>query len=180
MNRLSRPPITIDHQAIGAPVSRELTIGDLFVILRRRSRQIALITALCFLLGVAVCLFSTPKFEGKAVLEIPKTSADMLGLESLMAGPSGGPVDALNANLDLQTEAAILESDTLALKVIEELNLDKTRDFQPHFSFLGPILSLMSPSATAYQRAEDFLFTPEGRACPRNTPDKDQLPSLGS
>jgi capsular exopolysaccharide synthesis family protein len=120
-----------------------LTIADLFLILRRRRTQIAITTGVFLLLGVIACLLTTPKFEGKAVLEIPKTSADMLDVQNMMAGATpDGPSDALDANLDLQTEAEILQSDALALKVIEELHLDKTRDFQPKQS-LNPIALVM-------------------------------------
>jgi succinoglycan biosynthesis transport protein ExoP len=62
-----------------------------------------------------------------------------------MTGSSDGPGDALNANLDLQTESEILQSDALALKVIDDLHLDQTRDFQPKWSPVGWILGLFTP-----------------------------------
>ena len=143
MDQLSRRSMTMDHLPMGVPRRNELTIADLFLILRRRRKLIAITTAICFLLGVVVCVFTTPKFEGKGVLEIPKTSADMLDVQSMMAGgTSDGAGDALNANLDLQTEAEILQSDDLALKVIEQLHLDKTRDFQSQRS-LNPVALMM-------------------------------------
>jgi succinoglycan biosynthesis transport protein ExoP len=147
MDQISRRARTVDHLHTGALRGDELTIADLFLILRRRSKQIAIITVSCFLLGVLVCVLMTPSYEGKGILEIPKTSADLLGLQSMMAGASDGPGDALNANLDLQTEAEILQSDALALKVIEDLHLDQTRDFQPKWSPLGWIMHLL-PSST--------------------------------
>jgi succinoglycan biosynthesis transport protein ExoP len=147
MDQISRRARTVDHLHTGALRGDELTIADLFLILRRRSKQIAIITVSCFLLGVMVCVLMTPSYEGKGILEIPKTSADLLGLQSMMAGASDGPGDALNANLDLQTEAEILQSDALALKVIEDLHLDQTRDFQPKWSPLGWIMHLL-PSST--------------------------------
>jgi capsular exopolysaccharide synthesis family protein len=137
MDHLAKGTIIVDHLPTGASSRNELTIADLLVTLRRRRRWIVATTLICFLVGVIVCVFSTPKYEGKVVLEIQKTSADMLGLQSMMAGASDGPGDALNANLDLQTEAEILQSSALALKVIEELKLDQTRDFQPKRSPLG-------------------------------------------
>jgi succinoglycan biosynthesis transport protein ExoP len=140
VDHLTKGTITVDQFRMDAPPRNELTIADLLVILRRRRTQIVATTVLCFLLGVAVCTISTPKFEGKAIVEIQKTSADMLGLQSMMAGASDGPGDALNANLDLQTEAEILQSGALALKVIDELHLDRTRDFQPKWSPLGWVM----------------------------------------
>lgn len=73
----------------------------------------------------------------------------MLGLENIMAGASDGPADALNANLDLQTQSEILESDALALAVIKELHLDKTKDFQPFWNPFSWLLNLISPSGPA-------------------------------
>jgi uncharacterized protein involved in exopolysaccharide biosynthesis len=143
MDKLARKDAVVERVPRAPIHEQELTIADLFLILRRRRTQIAITTGVFLLLGVIACLLTTPKFEGKAVLEIPKTSADMLDVQNMMAGATpDGPSDALDANLDLQTEAEILQSDALALKVIEELHLDKTRDFQPKQS-LNPIALVM-------------------------------------
>lgn len=147
MHRLSRRAINVDHIGTGAPLATELTIADLRLILQRRRKQIAITTAVCFLIGILICVLMTPRYQAKGILEIQKTSADMLGLQSMMAGSSDGPGDALNANLDLQTESEILKSDALALKVIEDLHLEQTRDFQPKWSPLGWITSLFPSSA---------------------------------
>jgi capsular exopolysaccharide synthesis family protein len=70
---------------------------------------------------------------------------DGLGLESLM-GSSGGAGDALDANVTIQTEATILQSDTLALRVIKDLNLESNDDFKPKFKLKGWLLGFISPS----------------------------------
>jgi polysaccharide biosynthesis transport protein len=145
MKHISTKAITVDKVHLESSRRDELTIADLLEILRRRSRQILLTAAVCFLLGLIVCVLVTPKFEGKAVIEIEKTNTDLLGLDNIVAGSTEGPGDALNANLDLQTETEILKSDALALKVIEDLGLDKTRDFQPRWNPLG-WLTRFSPS----------------------------------
>jgi succinoglycan biosynthesis transport protein ExoP len=147
MEPSARKAITVQRLHPTAPAGNELTISDIFLVLRRRMNLIGIITGTCFLLGVLVCLFTTRRYEGRAVLEVQKTSADMLGLQNIMAGASDGPGDALNANLDLQTEVEILKSDELALKVIEDLHLDQTRDFQPHWSPVGFVMGLFAPSS---------------------------------
>jgi succinoglycan biosynthesis transport protein ExoP len=151
MDKLARRDAVVERHPRPPVREQELTIGDVFLILRRRRTQIAVITGIVVLLGVIACLVTTPQFEGKVVLEIPKTSADMLDVQNMMAGATpDGPSDALDANLDLQTESEILQSDALALKVIEELHLDNTRDFQPKRS-LNPVALVShlfsSPSA---------------------------------
>ncbi len=80
--------------------------------------------------------------------EIQKESPDGLGLDTMMSGP-GGPGDALNAALDLQTQSEVLQSDTLALRVIEDLNLERTKDFKGNFSPVGWIVGLLSPSGVS-------------------------------
>jgi polysaccharide biosynthesis transport protein len=144
MDSLSRRNTAGEHVQIGAPDGHELTITDVLAILRRRRDQISIITLTCLVLGVAICIFMMPRYEGRGVLEIQKTSTDVLRLQNIVAGNSDGSDDALNANLDLQTDAEILQSDELALKVIENLHLEQTRDFQPKWSPLGSIMHLFA------------------------------------
>ena len=49
-----------------------------------------------------------------------------MGLESMMSGAAESASDALGANINLQTQANILQSDTLALRTIEDLHLEET------------------------------------------------------
>ena len=58
-----------------------------------------------------------------------KQSSDGLGLDKLNT-ENDTASDALDANISLQTQAEILKSDTLALRVIEGLQLESTPDFQ--------------------------------------------------
>jgi len=76
-------------------IRNELTISGLLMLLRRRRRIVLLTSAACLLLGICVCLFSTPRYEATGVLEVQKSSADMLGLASMMATASDGAGDAL-------------------------------------------------------------------------------------
>jgi polysaccharide biosynthesis transport protein len=162
MDHLTKRTITVDQLPMGALGRNELTIADLLVTLRRRKNWIVITTAFCFLLGVVVCVISTPKYQGKAVIEIQKTSADMLGLQSMM-GASDGPGDALNANLDLQTEVGILQSESLAIKVIRDLHLEQTRDFQPKWSPLGWIATLLPSSDPPEVAGSDLENSPRRR-----------------
>src|SRR6202012_3915984 len=44
--------------------------------------------------------------------------------------------DALDYNITLQTQVSILESDTLALRLFKELNLEDTEDYKPKTTLL--------------------------------------------
>lgn len=129
------------------PVQNELTIKDLLTVFRRRRPIVILVTATCFALAITVCVTMTRRYAAISEIQVQKSSADGLGLESMMSSAGGDATDALDANITLQTQANILQSDTLALKVIEELGLEHTKDFQPHgFNPIGTLLGLFSPS----------------------------------
>ncbi len=54
--------------------------------------------------------------------------------------------DAVESNVTLQTQAQILQSDSLALQVVRELNLEKSPDFRSRFSPIGWVLGLFAPA----------------------------------
>jgi len=122
----------------------ELTVAGVLAIFRQRKRVVAWTAGVLVLLVALYCIFATPRYSSTSVVEIQRSSNDLLDLGSMM-GQSNEMGDAMNANLDLQTQIEILQSDTLALKVIKDLDLEKTKDFQPHWNPLGSILGLLSP-----------------------------------
>src|SRR6201996_3776290 len=111
---------------------------------RRRSSIVAT-TLVVFLLSVCACIFMTRRYTASSVIQLQKSSSDSLGLDSLMGAASGGASDALSVNIDLETQADILQSEALALKVVKDLNLEQNEDFKPHFSPFGWLMGLMSP-----------------------------------
>jgi capsular exopolysaccharide synthesis family protein len=66
-----------------------------------------------------------------------------------MGAAAGGASDGLSVNIDLQTQADILQSEALALKVVKDLNLEQNEDFKPHFSPVGWVMGLVSPRGPA-------------------------------
>jgi succinoglycan biosynthesis transport protein ExoP len=96
--------------------------------------------------GVAAILFatSTRLYMGSAEIQVQKEAADALSMNTMM-GPQN-PTDAVDSNITLQTQAQILQSDTLALQVVKELNLEKSPDFKPHFSPMGWVRGLFAPA----------------------------------
>jgi polysaccharide biosynthesis transport protein len=125
-------------------VGSEITLGDLRQIYRRRRKIFYGVIFGTLILATIYCIVCTRRYDGTAVIQVRKESPDGLGLDNLMSGP-GSPGDALNAALDLQTESEILQSDTLALRVIEDLNLEHSKDLSGHFNPVGWALGLMSP-----------------------------------
>ena len=128
---------------------KDPTLRDLLRIFHRRKRAIFVTASVVFLLSVCACVFMTRRYTASSVIQLEKSSSDSLGLDSLMGAASGGASDALSVNIDLQTQASILESEALALKVVKDLNLEQNEDFKPHFSPIGWAMGLVSPRGPA-------------------------------
>jgi capsular exopolysaccharide synthesis family protein len=128
--------------------SQELTISGLLLILKRRRATILLTTLICFLLGVGACIFMTRRYEATGEIQVLKQSPAALGLSGMKSNEDDS-ADALQDNITLQTQANILRSSTLALKIVESLELQNTKDFQPKFNPIAWALGLISPRAPA-------------------------------
>jgi succinoglycan biosynthesis transport protein ExoP len=126
--------------AQGLDPRQPLTLQDVLRVVKRR-RKAALIFA-CSVLGIIALYltFATRRYAGVATLEFDKQNADMLGVN----GGAGGISDSLDYNITLQTQAQILESDTLALQVIKEFHLDQTADYGP--SVLDSVVGFFLPA----------------------------------
>jgi len=137
-------PTLIAGTPAPAPPRKEMTIQDLGGILSRRRGILLGGFVLC--MGVAAILFSTSTrlYLGSAEIQVQKEAADTLSMNTMM-GPQN-PTDAVDSNITLQTQAQILQSDTLALQVVKELNLEKSPDFKPHFSPMGWVRGLFAPA----------------------------------
>ena len=119
------------------------------VIFRRRRKIIYSVVAGLGVLAVIYSIFATRRYEGVGTIQVQGKSLDRLGLENIGGGAdesSGSEPDALMADLNIQTQADILKSDTLALKTIEKLNLENTQDFKPLGGPIGWVLGLFSSS----------------------------------
>ena len=79
------------------------------------------------------------------------SETDSLDLGNLVpgAGASSPITSATTVDLDLQTDAEILKSDTLALQVIKELDLQHNPDFKPHFNPVAWTMSVATPAGPA-------------------------------
>ncbi len=143
---------------------KDPTLRDLLRIFHRRKRAVFVTASVVFLLSVCACVFMTRRYTASSVIQLEKSSSDSLGLDSLMGAASGGASDALSVNIDLQTQASILESEALALKVVKDLNLEQNEDFKPHFSPIGWAMGLVSPRGPADPPHASLEDSPARRA----------------
>jgi succinoglycan biosynthesis transport protein ExoP len=123
-----------------------LTLQDVLRVLKRRRKAALIFAGGVLALVVLYLAFATRRYAGEATLEFDKQNADMLGVNGAAAGAS----DTLDYNITLQTQADILESDTLALQVIKELNLEETEDYRSKWS----LFDLPSKFVGLFQPAE--------------------------
>lgn len=137
---------------------KELTLRDILLIYRRR-RKIVYGTLLFFgALAAIYCTICTRRYEATGTIQVQKESSDSMGLDNLMGGDADSYSDPLNANINLQTQANILQSDTLALRTIQDLHMEGTQDFRPRWSLVGWALESFSPAGVtdpAQSKLED-------------------------
>jgi len=129
------------------------TLRDLLRVFDRRRRTIITTFLICLSLAILACVFMTRRYQAIGTVQLQKSTSDGLNLDSLMGGAgadggAGGASDSLSVNVDLQTQSSILQSDTLALKVIEDLSLEHNRDFQEKFSLIGWAVGLITPGGS--------------------------------
>jgi polysaccharide biosynthesis transport protein len=134
-----------EEPRLNSHTDEELSLHDLLVVFKRR-RKIVYGSVLLFVgLAALYCVVCTRRYQASGTIQIQKEGSDGMGLESLMGGAADAS-DSMTANLTLQTQANILQSDTLALRTIENLHMEQTRDFQPRWSPIGALIGLISPS----------------------------------
>jgi len=149
---------------VNTETGREFSLRDFVRVLNRRRRILRVTAAIVMALAILACIFMTRRFQATNIFEMQKSSSDDLDLSSMIGGDMGGGSDSLSLNTDLQTQASILQSDTLALKVIKELNLEKNEDFLPHFDPIAWTLGLFTPAGPADRPNAPLEEAPKRRA----------------
>jgi succinoglycan biosynthesis transport protein ExoP len=124
---------------------RELTLRDLLQMFRRRRVIVYAATGVIFVLGILLCVFSTRRYQATGTIQVQKESSDGLDLDTL-TGAGANPMDALNADINIQTQASILQSNELALRTIRTLKLENTQEFRPKSSPLTALIGSFMPS----------------------------------
>jgi succinoglycan biosynthesis transport protein ExoP len=142
---VTRPAPMAPILLTGLPSEKQLTIKDLWNILSRQ--KAILFGALALFMGGAIlyCALATRLYKAKGEVQVQKETVDALKLEALN-GTGESDSDALDANITIQTQAQVLQSDSLALQVIKDLNLEQNPDFRPKWNPTGWVLGLFSPS----------------------------------
>ena len=143
----------------------EITVGSILTSIRRKKTLALTVGLIVFAIAVLAVITMTRRYEATGLIQLQKSSTDPLDLSSMMGGGGAGDAGSdLTASLDLQTQADILRSDTLALRVIHELNLEDNRDFQPSHNPFLYLLSLVTPKGPADVPGRALEDSPARRA----------------
>ena len=144
------------------PVRKEMTVQDLWGILSRRRGIVLGVLLLTIVVAGILFATSTRLYSASAEIQVQKESADALSMDTMMgAEPTS---DSVELNVNLQTQAQILQSDSLALQVIKELNLEGSRDFRSHFSPIGWVIGPFAPAGIPDPRNVPLEEAPARRA----------------
>jgi polysaccharide biosynthesis transport protein len=130
------------------------------MMLMRRRGIIYITLAGFFLLAIVALTFSTRRYKSVGEIELQKDSTSSLGIQAEAAET---PSDALEVNMIIQTQAKILQSDSLALSVIEDLHLEQTQDFKQKWSPVGWVLGLLTPAGKPDPKGASLENSPHRR-----------------
>ena len=140
---------------------RELTVHDLLQMFRRRRIIVFITTGVVFTLAVAFCALSTRRYQAMGTIQVQKESSDGLDLDSLI-GSAAGDTDALNLDINIQTQASILLSNALAMRTIEKLGLENTPSFRPRPGPVSRLLGAIIPGG--FLKPSDALLNAQRQA----------------
>ncbi len=149
------------HVVIAASSSTpELTLREVGTMLTRRRGIIYASLLLFVLLGILALVFSTRRYKSVGEIELQKDSPSSLGIHT---DSGDAPSDALEVNMVIQTQAKILQSDSLALRVIEDLHLEQTEDYRVKWSPIGWVLGFFGPKGTPDPKEASLENSPHRR-----------------
>jgi len=103
----------------------ELPLLEIWRILAKRKFVILAFLAFCLLGACAYILLKTPSYEAVARVHIDPSQSTSLGLEDLVEEK----LSSTDSNSRIQTQVKILESDTVALQVMQQWKLPGTSGY---------------------------------------------------
>jgi capsular exopolysaccharide synthesis family protein len=121
--------------AFAQPGPRQSTLAETVWLLRKRKWLILTTVLLTLTLGILISLRTTRKYEAVARIALAKEDNENLGFKDVQANSDSGDSD-YTVNMDTQTR--ILQSDRLALEVINNLHLDQNRAFAGNLAIDPP------------------------------------------
>jgi succinoglycan biosynthesis transport protein ExoP len=137
--------LTGSTSGFSAPVMEHRRgLPALVAVLKRRRLVILRTMVVCLALAALACVLTTRRYIAASEIQVQKPAAETLGMAA--PGSSGSSdTDAQNAGLTLQTQVTVLQSPAMAMKVMEDLKLENSGEFQKHFNLVTWVSQLFQP-----------------------------------
>ena len=118
-------------------------------ILSRRRLIILRATVLTVATAALLCVVMTRRYTAVAEIQIQKPNTENIALDSSNPTAANSDSDPNSASMNLETQATVLQSPALAMKVIEDLHLEDSKAFKPSFNLVAWVNSLFNPAPPA-------------------------------
>src|ERR1700719_1138727 len=134
-----------------------VSFGELWRILRKRKWIIWTSAFVIFAAALAYTLALTPKYRTTSIIEFNKSNTDSLDLDQSSILPNGA--NAADYSVTQRTQVNALTSDTLALQVVHDLNLESRKEFSNSHSALDYFQTVSNESKLPLEKAPHRLAT---------------------
>jgi capsular exopolysaccharide synthesis family protein len=142
---------------IDPPVEPVLSFGELWHILRKRKAIIWTSVFVIFAAALSYALTATPKYRTTSIIEFNKSNTDSLDLDERPGMPGGA--NAMDYAVTQRTQVSALTSDTLALQLVHDLNLEGRKEFSIRPSLLDYVRPVPDESKLPLEKAPHRLAT---------------------
>src|SRR5271169_2381948 len=142
-----RPPIGELSKGMDA----EISFVQIWHTLRRRKLFITASVVAVFAAASAFTLISTPKYQATTTIEFNLDNSDAIPFDD--ARSITGDPNSMSYHVAQETQTRALESDTLALQVVKELNLEARQEFTRNQSLLDCFRKFSSESKLPLEKA---------------------------
>ena len=134
-----------------------ISFGEVWRILRKRKWIIWTSAFVIFAAALGYTLAVTPRYRTTSIIEFNKSNTDSLDLDERSGMPGGA--NAMDYNVTQRTQVNALTSDTLALQVVHDLNLESRKEFSRSHSPVDYFRSVPDESKLPLEKAPHRLAT---------------------
>ncbi|MGO9316239.1 MAG: GumC family protein [Terracidiphilus sp.] len=131
----------------------QLSLRELALIPWKRKVVVATCTAFCVVMAILVCIFMHPKYRATATIELNEEKSSGADMFSSLASLAGGDPEELKTRLE--TEAAVIQNDTIALAVMNKMGMLRKENPDRFSKEPGPLVT--NPDDLTAERREGLV-----------------------
>ncbi len=143
----TEPPIMLQAaNAVPWDSSQDESLNDFFRVVRKRKWTIIGLMVAGLAIAALVCVVMTPRYSGVATVELNKENSafdadNLSGIASALSGES-------ELKTQLQTESTVMQNPSVALGVIDALNLRSSEEFAVSSGLFGRSKNILKAEAS--------------------------------